>query len=140
MVPSFSPKGGLRKSLGSGNPYLWRTSKKSYSWHLHTCEVLRFSSTNLDKVETLFYLLVHFPFSIHSERTGQLKKRNCEIKEHNNARRHSIHRLVWECWVLQIRLMSRFAMQMCCFGDGAPWLLFLKIVVSANHEVRVANF
>ena len=27
-----------------------------------------------------------------------------------------------------------------CFGDGAPWLLFLEIVVSAcNHEVRVAN-
>lgn len=76
------------------------------------CEMLRFLSTNLGKVTTLFYLLVHFYFSHISERTGRLKKRKCEANEHDARRHHFIHRLIWERWVLQIRLLGRFAMQM----------------------------
>ena len=32
---------------------------KSYSWHLRTCGVPRFSTFDLDKVTTLFHLFVH---------------------------------------------------------------------------------
>ena len=56
---------------------------KSHSWHLYTCEVSRFSTTNLDKLRPYFICLFVILFPFCSERIDQLKnskKRNENLK------------------------------------------------------------